>query len=110
MNTKEKKLFQALDQAYMDPDVKKDPSLTAMIEENAKILNASDGNDAYIHAVANLANGISQYYLAHRGVPNVLMSIYQLIKADIPEAHVDADYYRKKAEAIGLSFFPVIFH
>ncbi|QFR22115.1 bacteriocin immunity protein [Schleiferilactobacillus harbinensis] len=76
MNTKEKKLFQALDQAYMDLDVKKDPSLTSMIEENAKVLNASDSNDAYIHAVANLANGISRYYLAHRGVPEVLMSIY----------------------------------
>lgn len=110
MNTKEKKLFEALSQAYAAPDVKKDPTSLTMIETNAQMLGASDNPDIYLKVVTNLSNAISKYYLAHHSVPNELLTIFNQIKADVPESNVDSDFYRKKAQAAGLAAFPIIFH
>ncbi|KRK80866.1 hypothetical protein FD03_GL001000 [Companilactobacillus nodensis DSM 19682 = JCM 14932 = NBRC 107160] len=103
LTNKSDELFKSLSKAYSNTEIKSNPIFKKIIEENAAKLEADDSNENYLKVILRLSNAISQYYLEHHEMPPEMMTVYNQIKADVPEDKARIEQIRKNGQASSLA-------
>ena len=106
MDDKSKELYNMLDSAYNDPEIKGEKELTDLI------LSAADKLEKecdYVAVISDLSRGISKYYMSHKILPEKMGNIYHYIKPDVAHHQLDSKLLRDQAVASGLMASSYIF-
>ncbi|WP_164509438.1 bacteriocin immunity protein [Companilactobacillus jidongensis] len=103
MTNKSDELFKSLSKAYSNTEIKNNPVFKKIIEENAAKLDDDNSNENYLKVILKFSNAISQYYLEHHEMPAEMLTIYNQIKADVPEDKARTDQIRKNGHASSLA-------
>ena len=94
MEKKSKELFELLDSAYNDPEIKNDVLLKIILDAAGSL----EKEEKYEDVVQNLSRNISKNY---RNLPEKLTSIYKFIQADVKPLKLNSKELRDKAIADG---------
>src|SRR5574337_394877 len=94
MEKKSKELFELLDSAYNDPEIKNDVLLKISLDAAGSL----EKEEKYEDVVQNLSRNISKNY---RNLPEKLTSIYKFIQADVKPLKLNSKELRDKAIADG---------
>ena len=106
MDDKSKELFNMLDSAYCDPEIKGKQNLTDLILSTADKLEKECD---YVEVISDLSRGISKYYMSHKILPEKIGNIYNFIKPDVNYNQLDSKALRDKEIASGLMASNYIF-
>lgn len=94
MEKKSKELFELLDSAYNDPEIKNDVLLKIILDAAGSL----EKEEKYEDVVQKLSRNISKNY---RNLPEKLTSIYKFIQADVKPLKLNSKELRDKAIADG---------
>ncbi|MCJ1968235.1 bacteriocin immunity protein [Pseudolactococcus carnosus] len=94
MEKKSKELFELLDSAYNDPEIKNDVLLKIILDAAGSL----EKEEKYEDVVQKLSRNISSNY---RNLPEKLTSIYKFIQADVKPLKLNSKELRDKAIADG---------
>ncbi len=106
MNDKSKELYNMLDSAYNDPEIKGKQELTDLILSTADKL---EKECEYVAVISDLSRGISKYYMSYKILPEKMGNIYNYIKPDVAHHQLDSKVLRDKEVASGLMASSYIF-
>lgn len=94
MENNAKELFDLLDSAYNDPDIKNDALLKIILDAAGRL----DKEEKYEDVVRDLSRNISKNY---RNLPEKLSAIYQFVQKDVKPLKLNSKELRDKAIADG---------
>lgn len=94
MENNAKELFDLLDSAYNDPDIKNDVLLEIILDAAGRL----DKEEKYEDVVRDLSRNISKNY---RNLTEKLSAIYQFVQKDVKPLKLNSKELRDKAIADG---------
>lgn len=95
-----------LSDLYQQPEIKRVPALRALLLTAANRLNQDED---FGQVISDLSHAISQRYVAHHDVPDVLVQFYNQIQTDVQAGKYDDTNIRNYFIATGLMSLSISF-